>query len=256
MAAKLLATLVFDAGELEELLRAHVESQGYYVEEVTQGDDGHIVSARPMTAEELSLHGLPTESIEDRLQAKIDSLVEETTSTFTSFQKTLTRQAKDTETALERRLEELRDLNESVQESFLEIVQLATQQAATAVWEHPTPPVRRGTGVAPPPVYGSSSFDFAEQDDALELTSRTNAADEPEKAFPMNGAYETLSFADAAASLQEQDTGANPNENLRKKRFKALHQDLAKEAAEAEADERREGVPGESTAFPSDLATQ
>jgi hypothetical protein len=69
--------------------------------------------------------------------------------------------------------------------------------------------------------------------------------------------YETLSFADAAEALQQNAKAHNPNEATRQANYQKLHREMEREALEAhDPEDPREHIPGESTAFPSDLVTQ
>jgi len=242
------ATLSFDDTAVEELVQAHVESQGYFVEDIHPDENsrGYQVSVRPMTQEELLLHDLPTESVEDRLQIKIDSLVEETQRAFGSFASHIEKQARDTEIALESRLDDLRALSSSAQQTMLEIQSLAEKQRATPVFvETPTETVvTRSEAVT------ETRLPAPKPEPTIDAEPLGGPVSVMSTGAP-SGSYETLSFADAVAALQEDASASNPDDHTRQRRFTQLHEELSQEAAVA-----RDPIPGESSAFPSDLVTQ
>jgi len=248
MPAQLYATLIFDVPTIEDLLRTHVETLGYFVEtiEPTAGDTGYKIFVRPMTNEERALHDLPVTSVEDRLQERLDSLVEDTTRTFSRFQSALERQARDTESALANRLEDLEALTQNIREAMTEIQELA-EQTRNAVPEPLDGPIWEAPAPRTPPAESG----YVATVDPLNVGPRSGRVVPTEN----GGNYETLSFADAAASLQHA-AAARPVQQQHRARFAQLHRDLEREAADAANAEEREPIYGESNTFPSDLATK
>jgi len=231
--------------DILDLARNQVESQGYHVNtlDFDEAEQNISVAVRPMSAEERALHDLPTDTVEDRLKEKIESMVEDVARTFNRLQNEQSESAQEAAEILQAKLDEMASLNNAMRLRFTEL------QAMAAL-------VATQTNV----VLSMSNPSAAEKSMEEAKAVRRNLAPAqplaivpPETARPIS--HESLSFADAADLLQE-DAKSNPSNNAHKEKYAKLHQQLKREAYEAEADDPRENIPGESDSFPSEFVTK
>jgi hypothetical protein len=214
-----------------------------------------------MTAEELALHNLPVENIETRIQMMMDLLVQDNEMVLTAvsemiekvlirhdgFVQTRLSELVDVSTDLRSVVDEVRDLKNAKpaaddQASIRNLIALMGETRG-----QPTP-TRRETLSATRVVHAEE--ELFSKDEEEEVEEVEDEIEEPSESL----SYETLSFADAAANLQREAKANDKSGNEVRRRFQGLHKVMAREAKDAEAEEAREGIPGESDAFPSDMA--